>query len=74
MPNPSDDIQKLAAANAAPTMLCVPRRLPSVPIARNLACNTACARNVGITRTGRWCASNKLNLITIIVCANSVEG
>jgi hypothetical protein len=51
----SDDIQKLAAVNAARTMLCEFRRQPSVPIARNLACNTASARNVDTTRTGRWC-------------------
>ena len=51
----SDDIQKLAAANAAHMMLCGPRRQASVPIARSLACNTASARNVGTTKTGKLC-------------------
>ena len=51
----SDDIQKLAAVNAARTMLCEFRRQPSAPIARSLACNTASAQSVDTTRTGRWC-------------------
>jgi hypothetical protein len=51
----SDDIQKLDAANAAPTMLCEFRRQPSVRIARSPACNIASARSVDTTRTGRWC-------------------
>lgn len=51
----SADIQKLAAANAAPMMRCVYRRQVSVPIARSPACNTASVRSVAITRTGRWC-------------------
>ena len=50
---PSDDIQRLAAVNAARTMLCEFRRRPSVPIARNHACNIASARSVDTTKTGR---------------------
>ena len=51
----NDDIQKLAAANAAHMMLCGRRRPASVLIARNLACNTASARNVATTKTGKLC-------------------
>ena len=50
---PSEDTQNLAAANAVRTMLCARRRLPFVRIARSLACNTASARNVVTTKTGR---------------------
>jgi hypothetical protein len=39
----SDDIQKLAAANAARMMRCEFRKQPSVRIARSPACSTASA-------------------------------